>query len=156
MKWLESKRLVTCYLASGWFNNEQEEARKVIIDVLENNGISYFSPKDEVLVSPNSTKEERRKAFEADTEIIKNCDFVIASTVGKDMGTLMEMGMSYAWGTPFIVYFPAPKGIPCNLMIAESAYAVAQTKEELDILIKKLKKNNFDFSKQITYEGEIE
>ena len=41
-------------------------------------------------------------------------------------------------------------------MIAESAYAVAQTKEELDILIKKLKKNNFDFSKQITYEGEIE
>lgn len=156
MKYLDSTKLVTAYLASGWFNDEQEKARKEILEVFENNGISYFSPKDEVLIKPNATHEERQAAFKADTEVIKHCDFMIASTVGKDMGTLMEMGMAYAWETPFIVYFPAPKGTPCNLMISESAYAVAQSKEELDMIVKQLKANKFDFSKRIKYEGTVE
>ena len=156
MKYLSTTKPVTCYIASGWFNESQEQARQDILKVLEDNDISYFSPKDEVLVSFNATKEERKAAFEADTQIIKHCDFVIASTVGKDMGTLMEMGMAYAWSTPYIVYFPAPKGTPCNLMIAESAFAVAQSVEELDALIKELKKNNFDFNNRKIYNGGIE
>lgn len=151
-----TNRPVTCYIASGWFNEEQERARQDIIELLEKHEISYFSPKDEVLLTPNSTPEERRKAFEADTEIIKHCDFVIASTVGKDMGTLMEMGMAYAWGTPFIVYFPAPKGTLCNVMIAESAYYVAQSKDELELIIMKLKSIGFDFSDKYEYTGGIE
>jgi nucleoside 2-deoxyribosyltransferase len=105
MKYLKTTKPVTCYLASGWFNEAQEQARQDILKVLEDNEISYFSPKDEVLLSFNSTSEERKAAFDADTQIIKHCDFLIASTVGKDMGTLMEMGMSYAWETPYIVYF---------------------------------------------------
>ena len=103
MKYLKTTKPVTCYLASGWFNEAQEQARQDILKVLEDNEISYFSPKDEVLLSFNSTSEERKAAFDADTQIIKHCDFLIASTVGKDMGTLMEMGMSYAWETPYIV-----------------------------------------------------
>lgn len=156
MKYLKTTKPVTCYLASGWFNEAQEQARQDILKVLEDNEISYFSPKDEVLLSFNSTSEERKAAFEADTQIIKHCDFLIASTVGKDMGTLMEMGMSYAWETPYIVYFPAPKGTPCNVMIAESAFAVAQSIEELDALIKELKNNNFDFSNKKLYKGGVE
>ena len=156
MKYLSTTKPVTCYIASGWFNESQEQARQDILKVLEDNDISYFSPKDEVLVSFNATKEERKAAFEADTQIIKHCDFVIASTVGKDMGTLMEMGMAYAWNIPTIVYFPAPKGTPCNLMIAESAYAVAQSDKELDGIIKKLKENKFDFSNRLDWNGTIE
>ena len=105
MKWLNEKKYVTVYLASGWFNPPQEAARQDILKVLNDNQISYFSPKDEVLVKPDASKEERKAAFDADTQIIKKCDFVIASTVGKDMGTLMEMGMAYAWESPFIDYF---------------------------------------------------
>lgn len=156
MRWLKATKPVTVYLASGWFNEAEEAARQDILSVLEKNEISYFSPKDEVLVNPTASKEDRKAAFKADTESIKSCDFVIASTVGKDMGTLMEMGMSFAWSVPYIVYFPAPKGTPCNLMIAESAYAVAQSKEELDSLIKKLKENKFDFTKPLEWNGEIE
>lgn len=147
----------TCYVASGWFNPAQEEARQDILEVLEAEGISYFSPKDEVLVQPTASPKERKEAFKADTEAIKDCDFVIASTVGKDMGTLMEMGMSYAWKVPFIVYFPAPKGTPCNLMIAESAYRVAQTKEELHQIIQELKSDEFEFkNNETTWNGRIE
>lgn len=156
MKYFDTTKRVTAYLASGWFNPPQEEARQEMIKVLEDNEISYFSPKDEVEVKFDATHEERQAAFKADTEVIKHCDFVIASTVNKDMGTLMEMGMAYAWETPFIVYFPAPKGTPCNLMIAESAFAVAQSVEELDMIIKKLKENDFDFSKRYKFDGGIE
>ena len=156
MKYLKTTKPVTCYLASGWFNEPQEQARQDILKVLEDNEISYFSPKDEVLLTFNATHEERKAAFDADTQIIKHCDFVIASTVGKDMGTLMEMGMAYAWETPFIVYFPAPPGTPCNLMISESAFAVAQSPEELDTIIKRRKATDFDFSKRYVYEGGIE
>ena len=156
MRYLESTKLVTCYLASGWFNEAQENASQDILKVLEDNKISYFSPKDEVEVKFDATHEERQAAFKADTEMIKHCDFIISSTVGKDMGTLMEMGMAYAWDKPCIVYFPAPKGTPCNLMIAESAFAVAQTVDELDAIIKNLKSNNFDFSTRYVYNDGIE
>ena len=156
MKYFDTTKRVTAYLASGWFNPPQEEARQEMIKVLEDNKISYFSPKDEVEVKFDATHEERQAAFKADTEVIKHCDFVVASTVNKDMGTLMEMGMAYAWETPFIVYFPAPKGTPCNLMIAESAFAVAQSVEELDMIIKKLKESDFDFSKRYKFNGGIE
>ena len=156
MKWHNATKPVTVYLASGWFNAAQEEARQDILRVLNDNKISYFSPKDEVEVELNATSEERKAAFKADTESIRSCDFMIASTVGKDMGTLMEMGMAYAWNIPTIVYFPAPKGTPCNLMIAESAYAVAQSDKELDMIIKKLKENKFDFSNRLDWNGTIE
>lgn len=156
MKWYNATKPVTVYLASGWFNAAQEEARQDILRVLNENKISYFSPKDEVEVQLNATSEERKAAFKADTESIRSCDFMIASTVGKDMGTLMEMGMAYAWNIPTIVYFPAPKGTPCNLMIAESAYAVAQSDKELDMIIKKLKENKFDFSNRLDWNGTIE
>lgn len=156
MKYLKTTKPVTCYLASGWFNEPQEQARQEILKVLNDNDISYFSPKDEVPLTFNATHAERKAAFDADTQIIKGCDFMIASTVGKDMGTLMEMGMAYAWSTPYIVYFPAPPGTPCNVMISESAFAVAQSVEELDSLVKELKKNNFDFSNRKIYNGGIE
>lgn len=156
MKWLEQTKRVTVYLASGWFNEGQEKARQDILKVLNKFNISYFSPKDEVEVKPDASAEERKKAFEADTEIIRDCDFVIASTVGKDMGTLMEMGMAYAWNTPFIVYFPNDLNLPVNLMIAESAYAVASSKQELEDIVQKCIDNNFDFSKKIYYSGNIE
>lgn len=156
MKYLSAKRLATCYLASGWFNEAEEAARQDILKALNDNGISYFSPKDEVEVKPDATQAEQKAAFDADTESIKKCDFVVASTVGKDMGTLMEMGMAYAWSIPTVVYFPNDKNLPVNLMIAQSAYAVATTYDELDSILKELVESGFDFSKRKVYNSKIE
>lgn len=153
---LDMTKDASVYLASGWFNDAEEAARQDILEVLNDVKINYFSPKDEVLIGPKATKEEQKKAFEEDTVSIRNATFVVASTVGKDMGTLMEMGMAHAWHIPTVVYFPAPKGTPCNLMIAQSAYAVAQSKEELKAIIEKIIENKFDFEKKIEWNGDIE
>jgi nucleoside 2-deoxyribosyltransferase len=55
---------------------------------------------------------------------IKNCDVLVASTVGKDMGTLFECGAAYILGKP-IIYFWESEG-PLNLMLAGSAAYVAR------------------------------
>lgn len=156
MKNLTAKKLATCYLASGWFNDAEEAARQDILKALSETGISYFSPKDEIEIKPNATQEEQKEAFEADTEFIKQCDFIVASTVGKDMGTLMELGMAYAWGVPSIVYFPNDKNLPVNIMLAQSAYAVATSFNELKSILNDLIKNNFDFSQRIVHKGAVE
>lgn len=155
MKNLSAKRLVTCYLASGWFNEAEESARQDLLKVLNENGISYFSPKDEIEIKPNATQKEQKEAFDADVNFIKECDFVIASTVGKDTGTLFELGYAYANGIPSIIYFPNDKNLPVNIMLAQSAYAVASTYGQLDNVLKELANNKFDFSKRKLYEGNV-
>ena len=57
MKWHNTTKPVTVYLASGWFNAAQEEARQDILRVLNENKISYFSPKDEVEEELHATSE---------------------------------------------------------------------------------------------------
>ncbi len=126
------------------------------MQALEETEISYFSPKDEVLVDLNSTKEEQRKAFEADVNFILLCDFVIVNTAGKDLGTIFEAGFSYAFKKPIIYYFKAPDGVNFNLMLANSGVAVAKNKQQLIDILNTLKSNNFDFDKLERYEGNIE
>lgn len=126
------------------------------MQALEETEISYFSPKDEVLVDLNSTKEEQRKAFEADVNFILSCDFVIVNTAGKDLGTIFEAGFSYAFKKPIIYYFKAPDGVNFNLMLANSGVAVAKNKQQLIDILNTLKSNSFDFDKLERYEGNIE
>jgi nucleoside 2-deoxyribosyltransferase len=126
------------------------------LQALEETEISYFSPKDEVLVNTNSTEEEQKKAFNADIGFIFNCDFVIVNTAGKDLGTIFEAGFSYAYKKPIIYYFKAPDGVNFNLMLAHSGTAVAKNKQQLIDILNQLKNNEFDFSKLAKYKGNIE
>lgn len=155
MKNLETKE--SCYLASGWFNEEEESCRQDILEALNTCGISYFSPKDEVEVKTGASQEELRAAFDADVNFIKSCDFVVASTAGKDLGTLFEIGFAYAEHVPTIIYFRAPESVPVNLMLACSAYRVCKTKEELINTLNELKESKFSFDKPTTsIKGNIE
>lgn len=156
MKYLNTKKPVTCYLASGWFNEFQEECRQDILSALEECEISYFSPKDEILISQNSTEDEQKKAFNADIDFILTCDFIIVNTAGKDLGTIFEAGFSYAYKKPIIYYFKAPDGVNFNLMLAHSGAAVVKNKEQLVDILNKLKNNNFDFTALEKYKGSVE
>lgn len=108
------------YLASGWFNKEQEDARHNILKAIELAGMEKYSPKEDCLYEAGMDASE---VFEQNIAQIKLCDAVIASTVGKDLGTLFECGASYVLGKPLIYYWPNPIG-KFNLMLSESATAV--------------------------------
>jgi len=79
--------------------------------------------------------------------MIDECDIVIASTEGKDMGTLFECGYAFAKNKPVVYY--APNIHKFNLMLAKSARAVALTPDSLF----RMAKNDFP---AVDYVGGIE
>lgn len=140
------------YCASGWFNKEQLEAYNkihLILDMFCDN-ISVFYPKEHADIKDikNITKEEKHKIFEDNLEAIKNSDFVVVSTEGKDMGTLFESGFSYCLNKPIIYCCFSLGNNLFNVMLSESSLAVAKTPVVLinilnRIITKGLEKSNF-------------
>lgn len=120
------------YLASPWFSDEQLERCEYVRDSLKSKGFEVFSPKDENLANPNSSKNWRAEVFLANVEHVKTSSFVLAITDGKDMGTIFEAGLSYAYNKP-LVYFAETLGDnQFNLMLAESGNHVITSRDQLD------------------------
>lgn len=115
------------YVAAGWFSDEQEKARMEVINACKTVNVDIYSPKDDMLHIDGETDPEA--IFLENVYQINKADFIIASTEGKDMGTLFECGLAYGRGTP-IVYYYKGNG-PFNLMLARSGFCVCTTYEEL-------------------------
>jgi len=112
------------YIAAGWFSDEQHKALEEIKDVLK--GWKVFSPKDDT--NPDYGWDT---VFSKNMENLDKCDLVVASTVGKDMGTLFECGYAHAIGKKIVYYAPGLEG-DFNLMLAKSASRVCTSFEELE------------------------
>jgi nucleoside deoxyribosyltransferase len=125
------------YLAGGWFNPEQDRILTMVEDLLFS--IPYlevYSPrrKAQFKTGTKPTREMCEQVFNNNIEAIKNSDFVVASTEGKDMGTLIEIGAAYVLKKPVIaVYF---NEAPFNLMAEGTAIGgVARNKIQLELML---------------------
>jgi len=137
------------YVAAGWFSPEQEKARLVILDSLIQVGLDYYSPKEMGLYIPG--KSNPSEIFRDNLLEINSSDFIVASTEGKDMGTVFECGYAFAIKIP-VVYFWENK-FPLNLMLSESSIFVATSKDDL-IRCLKMFKNNKEYKR--LFKGVIE
>lgn len=125
------------YLASPFFKPEQIERIEFIENLLEKYGYTVFSPRKEFVVKPNATSEDRKKGFKGNCKAIDNCDFVIAVTDGKDMGTIWEAGYAYSSGIPILYFAETLGNNDFNLMLAESGeLGVCKSREELEIVLR--------------------
>jgi nucleoside deoxyribosyltransferase len=118
-----SKDRIKLYLSAGWFSPEQLDREERVKSYLRSIGIEVFSPKEEVVLNPDATDEERQSCFEKDVNAILECDGVFAITNCKDMGTLFECGFAYANKVP-IIYFAEGLTGGFNVMLAGSANRV--------------------------------
>jgi len=123
------------YLAAGWFSDAQEQRRLEVIDALRHAGIDFYSPKDEMLYIPGETSGI--EVLNRNIKEIRSADFVIASTEGKDMGTVWEAGYAFAIGKPVVYYFLGRGKF--NLMLAASGTAVCDTAKVLRTYLKAVK-----------------
>ena len=48
-----------CYIASGWFNENQARDLENIKSALDELGVNYFSPKDEIVAKPVNASANR-------------------------------------------------------------------------------------------------
>lgn len=138
------------YLASGWFTDAQEKTRLMLREVLQELEISHYSPKDDGIYVPGKTPSN--KIFAENVKQIETSDFVLASTEGKDMGTVFECGFAFSVRTPIIYYWDGEGAF--NLMLAESGHYISTNREELVEYLKECKIR--DRVRWVKFEGGIE
>ncbi len=116
-----------CYLAGPWFTDAQEARLERVKSILANQGITYFSPKDENLFKPGmSTKD----VLDANLFAMDESQFVLAITDGKDVGTMFECGWAHAKDIPVLyVWLTREPGQKFNLMLAASGEFVTSEQE---------------------------
>jgi len=151
---------IKVYISSGWFSEEQEKALEYIEQILfSNNKFLIYSPRKEIQLESGKiyNKETRQKVFNSNIKFINNCDLIISSTVGKDMGTLFENGYAYAKNIPIIytLFLDNIENVIFNLMLSESGIACFIDKKEFEKFIDKITKENVNTIKQ-DYKGKIE
>lgn len=135
------------YLASGWFNPNQErrvaEAEKVLVEL----GLDVFSPREHQCDEAEfGTKEWRELVFDNDINHIDWADFVFAIYDEEDAGTMMEIGYAYATGKPILVFNEQEKTL--NLMISDSLTAYFESFEDV-------KAYDFGTMKHVPYTGSV-
>lgn len=114
------------YIASGWFNERERKALNMVRAICTAFDMNAYDPeRNSPQIGQNPTDEERKANFDANLNAIKHSMFVIASTEGKDMGTIWECGYASANGIPVFGFAPfLPDGAAFNLMLANSMLEV--------------------------------
>lgn len=114
------------YVAGGWFSDEQVEALDDLEYVVQLcSRYSNFMPRHMNLGVEGVNWDS---IFKENIKHLNNSSLVVASTVGKDMGTMWECGYAYAKNIPIVYYTP---GIDKpNLMLGKSGI-ICKTKKEL-------------------------
>lgn len=139
------------YIAGPFFNDAQIETIEIIKNLLTSLQVDFFSPKDECMFKKGVTppKEILKMNFDA----IESCDFMIAVTKDKDMGTLFECGFASAKEIPIIYFWENPDmKAKFNLMLSASAYSVVRNIYELASEIHSVRKGE----PRKEFEGELE
>lgn len=115
------KKQIKVYVAGGWFTPEQEEALDSMLRACKLAEVDFYSPRDDGLYVPGVT--DPKDVFQENLKQILLSDIVIASTEGKDMGTVWECGYAYGISKPVAYFYPNRRG-KFNLMLAQSGVAV--------------------------------
>ncbi|PEM65303.1 nucleoside 2-deoxyribosyltransferase [Bacillus pseudomycoides] len=135
------------YLASGWFNENQERRVAEAERVLRGLGLEVFSPRENQCEEAEfGSKEWRELVFDNDINHIDWADFVFAIYDEEDAGTCMEIGYAYATGKPILVFNEQEKTL--NLMITDSLTAYFESFEDV-------KAYDFKVMKHIPYTGSV-
>ena len=134
-RYMETKLKV--YLAGGWFNPEQDKILTQLENVLfEVSFLEVYSPrrKTQFKTGTKPSRKDCEDVFNNNVKAIMECDFVVASTEGKDMGTLIEIGAAFVLKKPVIAaYFHSE---PFNLMAEGTAIGgVARSITQLELML---------------------
>lgn len=121
------------YLASGFFNDEQNALREKATDLLDNNNTvdNVFYPYDHQTDSglEFGTPEWAEMQFKIDMEQLKSADALVVLLTGNnaDSGTSFEQGAAYAYGKPIVYVSDLPNGNLMNVM--GNTYATTNAEE---------------------------
>ena len=128
---------IKTYLGGGWFSLSQIKILDEVESLLsEYSNLKVYSPRKQTQFKSGikPSREICRIVFNNNISAIENCDLMIASTEGKDLGTSFEMGVVYTLKKPIIAVFFSE--MPYNLMLEESSIGgVARSLMQLTLML---------------------
>lgn len=111
------------YIASPFFNEEELNFVKRIENVLEYNGISFYSPRLDGILK-DMPKEQRMKAtktiYDNNVKNIITTDMMVAVIDNRDVGTMFEIGYAAALGKKIITL--TNNDFMVNVMLKECVF----------------------------------
>lgn len=144
------------YLASGWFNNNQDTKMKIILEALREANFKVFAPFESKFNAKENEKLDRNAAkdiFSDDILGINSSKLILAIYDECDSGTMMEIGYAYGIKKDIVVINSESF---MNLMISvpikgvyhsfpEAIRAIKNSKTVNDIILNSCewKKDNF-------------
>lgn len=128
------------YIASPFFNDQQNKRVDMIKEECAAFGHTFFSPRDECLYEPGMDPE----VIVADNKThIRECDAVIAVTNDKDPGTLIEVGWADEMQKQIIFFWDnPPKGMKFNIVMAAIGNCVVTSIHELSDVLEVVSNEN--------------
>lgn len=124
------------YFASPFFNEEQIERERRLVEALRNMHFDVYAPSENGVLKPNSSNKERNAIFADNVLNLERADICFCVTDGKDIGTIWEAGffkgINFKNDSKIIVYYCETLGDrPFNVMLAKSGQYVFTSMEQL-------------------------
>ncbi len=114
----EQRKKSQIYIAAPDFDFVDTHPIEAIVGCLQYHNFSPRRPvKENGQMEANASPTQRQKLFNADMALLDACDMVLAVLLNNDPGTLIEIGLAYAWGKPVVVYDPYHQAQ--NLMLTQ-------------------------------------
>jgi nucleoside 2-deoxyribosyltransferase len=120
------------YIAGPFFNAAQLENIIKVETVLDFNGIAFYSPRSEGVLSAMTPEEQKanfKRIFDLNIQHMDDCTHMVACVEHKDTGTIFEMGYFCAQKKPIVMYSEVLNTV--NVMLGQSAYAIADSFREI-------------------------
>ena len=101
------------------------------LEVLDYHNFKVRRPVQEIgELKQNSSVAKMQPVYVADLALLQECDFVFALPLGRDPGTLVELGIALASDKPVITYDPLSENINTIVILGSTVYS-----HDLDICL---------------------
>ena len=135
------------YLAGPWFTEGQPERLAKIEELMDELGLSYYSPRlDGIDLTPDATEADRNAVFADNVTHLRQAQLVVAVVDGFDTGTIWETGTAYGLNIPVAYYGETLADGTFNVMLAKSGKAVIENMPDLKAFLQDPTSNEFQYT----------
>ncbi|MFB9769192.1 nucleoside 2-deoxyribosyltransferase [Lactiplantibacillus modestisalitolerans] len=135
------------YLAGPWFSAGQPERLAKIEQLMDELGLTYYSPRlDGIDLTPDATEADRNAVFADNVAHLKAAQLVVAVVDGFDTGTIWETGTAYGLEIPVAYYGETIADGTFNVMLAKSGKAVVENMADLRAFLQEPTSDAFQYT----------
>ena len=115
---------LSIYLAAPDFSYEHKPEVDQVVSALRYHNFNLRRPVQEIgELDLDASFQRRSEAFAKDTDLMKTCAAVFAVPIGRDPGTLFEIGMAIAGQMPVITFDPRSENNNTMIVAGSTVYS---------------------------------